>query len=611
MLKNIRDNLSKWVTGVLLFLVAIPLVFMGLGDYRTSSESYAFKIDDKTVSTSRLEQEIFQYKQALLRNNNNQIPPIYTDDFIKDVTINYMIRTMLIDDKARELSLVFHNDSVISTIKNTSAFRNERGFDDNLYLSQLYRINMSPESYESYVYQTGVTDQLKKSITETSFITNAERDLLTRYRFHTRNVNFKIISKDKIKNKISISANEISEYYQNNLDDFKTPKAATFNYIDIDKSDLINNQTISEIRLKEIYQEKLDDGDFLDPIKYTIEHILIPIGDDMDLIAKDLKKELDEGATFESVIKKYKVDEETKQNKGSLGTFEMNDLPEYFVNTINSLPDNVVSSPIISDRGTHFLRIKNRTNKKIMQYGEVKSEILTNLKNEKGTRLYFDLIDQIGELSFSKSYTLNEIADDTQQKIITSRKISVNEGYGIFNYDNIREIIFDDDIIINEKVSDLIYINENRFIVVEKNEFYKPSQMSLNDSADIIKSLLLELETNNKIQKISENTLVDLNSNTASEDESFENFSGNIDNTNINPELVKIFFEADGSLGYQQQTLGSDRVIFRINEIDFNNDIKADDLDDFLNFASNTRSETEFYQLFLDLRNNSEIIVNE
>ena len=78
-----------------------------------------------------------------------------------------------------------------------------------------------------------------------------------------------------------------------------------------------------------------------------------------------------------------------------------------------------------------------------------------------------------------------------------------------------------------------------------------------------------------------------------------------------NPELVKIFFEADGSLSYQQQTLGIDRVIFRINEINYNNDIKADDLDDFLNFASNTRSETEFYQLYSDLRNNSEIIVNE
>ena len=107
----------------------------------------------------------------------------------------------------------------------------------------------------------------------------------------------------------------------------------------------------------------------------------------MDLIAKNLKKDLDEGSTFESVIEKYKVDEETKQNKGSLGTFELNDLPEYFVSAIDSLPDNVVSSPILSDRVTHFLRIKNRTDKKIMQYDEVKSEILTNLKNEEGTRL--------------------------------------------------------------------------------------------------------------------------------------------------------------------------------------------------------------------------------
>ena len=135
--------------------------------------------------------------------------------------------------------------------------------------------------------------------------------------------------------------------------------------------------------------------------------------------------------------------------------------------------------------------------------------------------------------------------------------------------------------------------------------------MSLNESADIIKSLLLELEANKKMQKISENLLVDLNSNTITKDESFKSFSGNIDNTNINPELVKIFFEADGSLGYQQQTLGNDRVIFRINEINFNNNINADDLDDFLNFASNTRSETEFYQLYSDLRNNSEIIINE
>ena len=611
MLRKIRDNLSKWVIGVLLLLVAIPLVFMGLGDYRTSSESYAFKIGDKTVSSSRLEQEIFQYKQALLRNNNNQIPPVYTDEFIKDVTINYMIRTMLIDDKARDLNLVFHNDSIINNIKNTSAFRNEDGFDDDLYLSQLYRINMSPESYESYVYQTGITDQLKKSITETSFITKRERDLLTKYRFHIRNVSFRIISRDDVKSKISISDSEVSEYYHNNLDDFKTTKSAIFDYIDIKKSDLIKNQTFSETKLKEIYKKKLDDGDYIEPIKYTIEHILIPFSENMDLIVANLKAELDDGAAFESVISKYDVDDGTKQNRGLLGTFELNDLPEYFKSAIAILPDKVISDPITSDRGTHFIRIKNRTDQTIIQYDEVKLDILDILKNEKGTRLFFDLIDQIGELSFSKAYTLNEISEKSLQKIITSKEISENQGYGIFNYDNIREVIFKDEIVREDKVSDLIYINENRFIVVEKRDFNEPSQMSLKESTEIIKMLLLELKTNEQIEELSDNLAIDLNSNTIIEDGLFKNFSGNIDNKSISSELVKIFFEANTSLGYQQQTFGNNKVIFRINEIEFDSDIKDNDLNDFLNFTNNTRSETEFYQLYSNLKNNSEIIINE
>ena len=68
MLSKIRDKMSTWVVGVLLLLVAVPLVFMGLGNYQSSEESYAFKINDQIISTSQLEQEVFQYRQALEKN---------------------------------------------------------------------------------------------------------------------------------------------------------------------------------------------------------------------------------------------------------------------------------------------------------------------------------------------------------------------------------------------------------------------------------------------------------------------------------------------------------------------------------------------------------------
>ena len=97
MLTSIREKMSTWVIGVLLVLVAIPLIFMGLGNYQTASQTYVFKIDDQVITTAKLEQEVFQYRQALEKNFQGNVPSIYTDSFIKNITMKYMMRSILLD----------------------------------------------------------------------------------------------------------------------------------------------------------------------------------------------------------------------------------------------------------------------------------------------------------------------------------------------------------------------------------------------------------------------------------------------------------------------------------------------------------------------------------
>ena len=169
MLNRIRENLSSWVVGLLIVLVAIPLVFMGLGDYQTPSNSYVLKINDQNITSSKIEQEVYQYKQALSKNYGGSIPTVYTDQFIKRITVEYIIRTTLIDQMARNFGLVFHNQSILDDLYNTSAFRDNGVFSKDLYKSQLFSLNVSPEIYESYVYQKGISEQLKQSITNTCY----------------------------------------------------------------------------------------------------------------------------------------------------------------------------------------------------------------------------------------------------------------------------------------------------------------------------------------------------------------------------------------------------------------------------------------------------------
>ena len=194
MLSKIRDKMSSWVVGVLLFLVAIPLIFMGLGNYQTASQSYAFKINDQIVTTAQLEQEVYQYRQALEKNFQGNLPPIYTNKFIKSITMDYMLRTILLDQASRNNGLVFHNDSIIKQIYSTSSFKDENGFNKDLYKSQLFKIGMNPKAYEGYIFQKGITQQIKNAITETVVLTEVEKQELIKFKNHIRDISYTIIN---------------------------------------------------------------------------------------------------------------------------------------------------------------------------------------------------------------------------------------------------------------------------------------------------------------------------------------------------------------------------------------------------------------------------------
>ena len=74
MLNVIRDKLKTWVVVILVVLVAIPLIFLGVGDYGTNQEQYAFKVNDQEISRSVVLQEMGQFKEVLRKNYQGSIP---------------------------------------------------------------------------------------------------------------------------------------------------------------------------------------------------------------------------------------------------------------------------------------------------------------------------------------------------------------------------------------------------------------------------------------------------------------------------------------------------------------------------------------------------------
>ena len=614
MLSKIRDKMSSWVVGVLLFLVAIPLIFMGLGNYQTASQSYAFKINDQIVTTAQLEQEVYQYRQALEKNFQGNLPPIYTNKFIKSITMDYMLRTILLDQASRNNGLVFHNDSIIKQIYSTSSFKDENGFNKDLYKSQLFKIGMNPKAYEGYIFQKGITQQIKNAITETVVLTEVEKQELIKFKNHIRDISYTIINYNDIKKSIKLTDQDLNNHYIDNKENYKSAAFARFKYIDIDKNDLIKNIKINDELVNALYGKYREDGLYSKPISYKVNHILITKNaEDYESKAKEALISIKNGLSFSEAAKIYSDDEQTINSRGYLGEFISADLPEYISAAIIAMDVGQISELIESDQGYHIISVFEKSENSVTPLDDVKKTIINDYKKENGTRMYFDLIDQISEKNFSKKYTITDLSEIFNVELKSSKYISEQSGHGIFNYDFLRKSLFNDSLTENNETSDLLYINDDRFIIAELDDYKKPLQLTFDESKSMIKALLLTQTTESKMISISEEIRDNLNAGLSKEEQNLLFFTGNVDSKNINLDMKNIFFASSSKIGYSIKELDNgDYIIFTIKSISYPENLdKIDGVNDYINFATNTRSESE-YNLFYNLiKSSSEIVIND
>jgi peptidyl-prolyl cis-trans isomerase D len=258
MLTAIRDKLKTWTVILLVVLVAIPLVFLGVGDYGTNNEQYAFKVDDQEISKSVVLQEMGQFKDVLRKNYQGSIPPIYTNEFIKKITIDNLIRRNIENNISTNMKLVLSDDSIIDDIKNTSSFRDEDGFNSKVYKRRLFMINMTPDTYEQYVYQKGIRGQLRKAITESAITSIYDKKININANYHLKRIKLLLLDKDDVKDEVKISLNDINSYYENNKDSFFSDDKAEFEYIRVNKTDFIKSIKLTKDELMREYNINLN-----------------------------------------------------------------------------------------------------------------------------------------------------------------------------------------------------------------------------------------------------------------------------------------------------------------------------------------------------------------
>lgn len=107
---------------------------------------------------------------------------------------------------------------------------------------------------------------------------------------------------------------------------------------------------VTDEELEEQYQELVDNN----AIEIQASHILVEDEDE----AKDLKKQLDDGADFAELAEEHSIDEGSAVNGGDIGYFTAQDnLVQEFKDAAFELEVDEVSEPVESEFGYHIIKV--------------------------------------------------------------------------------------------------------------------------------------------------------------------------------------------------------------------------------------------------------------
>ncbi|MBG9841486.1 MULTISPECIES: peptidylprolyl isomerase PrsA [Bacillus cereus group] len=139
------------------------------------------------------------------------------------------------------------------------------------------------------------------------------------------------------------------------------------------------NQIKFKLAMNEAIKKSVTEKDVKDHYKPEIKASHILVSDENE--AKEIKKKLDAGASFEELAKQESQDLLSKEKGGDLGYFHSGAMTPEFETAAYKLKIGQISDPVQSPNGYHIIKLTGK--KDLQPYDKVKDSIRKNLEAER------------------------------------------------------------------------------------------------------------------------------------------------------------------------------------------------------------------------------------
>eukprot|EP00389_Voromonas_pontica_P008841 GDKH01013456.1.p1 GENE.GDKH01013456.1~~GDKH01013456.1.p1 ORF type:complete len:259 (+),score=40.50 GDKH01013456.1:65-841(+) len=258
MLEKIREGSQGPVAKIILGAVILSFALAGIGGYlgQTTEQPVAevngVKISQTEFSRAfqneraRLEQQFGEYFAQIAADPNYMAQ-------IRQGVVDRLVQQELQTQLAAELGLRVSDDSVRKAILELPYFQIGGQFNNDRYLQVIRQMNFQPDAFREYLREEMTRSQLISAVAGTDFALNSELANAVALQQQTRSIDYVVISKESLQQNVTVTEQEIADYYDLNMSQFLAPEQVSVNYIDLNAANLTLETHVSEADVKALY----------------------------------------------------------------------------------------------------------------------------------------------------------------------------------------------------------------------------------------------------------------------------------------------------------------------------------------------------------------------
>ncbi len=488
MLQAMNDRIKGCLGIAIVILIGLSFTLWGIQSYLDDGgPRYAAKVNGEEITAREFERTVSIQRQGLLRQYGGKLP--IEDSVLRDTTLTQLINQRLLENVSYDQGYRVSDNLLTARIQ--QLFAKEGAFNRELFESNVASLGMSIPMYEQSLRSELRMQQVKAGIINSSFATGQEVNKLASLQGQTRDISAATFNVEHFSADYTPTADEVKTFYDANPKRFMTTEKMSVDYVEIKSGDLAGDVEIDEAVITKMYDEYVASARGREERK--ARHILITPSDDKVAAAmkiNSIRSELEEGADFAELAKKYSQDTASAEESGDLGWIGSGEMVKPFESALFALKKGELSDIVTTQFGFHLIQLDDIRSETITPLGVKRYEFEEELKADSVASTFYDLSERLASLAYENPDNLDIIKEELGLEIKTSDCFSRAEGKAIAANEKVRNIAFSPLVLEQGSNSDIVEISPTHVAVLRINEHKPETVIALETVKSKVENIL-------------------------------------------------------------------------------------------------------------------------